>query len=247
MACPRCGLFFAHPQPSPEQLEAYYAPDGDWRAGRSSSETTDAQVKGKGKAGRAVLAALDTLLPPDSRTVFDFGCGTGSWLNMFQDDGWTTFGLEPSSDAAFVRHQRLQQIPAEERFDLAIAYHVLEHLPRPLDTLIELAGSVKPGGCCFVSVPRLDRVMEHRDTRYCLYPPHHIVSFTEACLCGLFARAGFEVVRTLHDLDDLFTKGRPLRLRMIARKTASPGPCPDPGAALQTVIAAASGLFTPKA
>src|SRR5262245_7830321 len=121
VACWECGLFFSHPQPPPEALQAYYAPEGDWRAGRSPSETADAQTKGKGRAGRAIVTMLDQYVPAGPRSVLDFGCGTGSWLNTLQDEGWATFGIEPSSDAAFVRHQRLLEIPADERFDLVMA------------------------------------------------------------------------------------------------------------------------------
>jgi SAM-dependent methyltransferase len=228
-------------------LDAYYAPDGHWRAGRSDRETANAQTRDKGRAGRAVLTLLDRYMPPERRTVLDFGCGTGSWLNTLQDNGWETFGIEPSSHAAFVRHQRLRDIPADGRFDLVIAYHVLEHLPRPLETLRLLAGAVRTGGFCFVSVPRLDTVLEHQDPRYCLYPPHHIVAFTEACLRGLLARAGFEVVDALHDLDGLFTNGRPLRLRLLARKVASEVSYPDPALALKSVLAGVPVLFTREA
>lgn len=235
-------MFFAHPQPPPDLLASYYGRDGKWRTKR---DATDAQTQGKGRAGRAVVALLDQYVPPGPRRVLDFGCGTGPWLNMLQDAGWETFGIEPSSDAAFVRHQRLEDIPADGRFDLVVAYHVLEHLPRPLDTLRQLAAAVRIGGACFVSVPRLDTVLEHRDTRYCLYAPHHIVAFTEACLRGLLARAGFEVTEALHHMDQLFTKGRPLRLRLLARRVESPKPGPDPAAALRSVLAGAPELFRP--
>ena len=244
MACWQCGLFFSYPQPSPEMLQSYYAPDGKWRAVRSDGQAAEAQTKTKGRAGRAVLELLDRHVSPGRRTVLDFGCGTGSWLNMLQDNGWETFGIEPSSDAAFVRHLRLQEIPTDGRFDLVVVYHVLEHLPGPLETLRLLAGAVRTGGYCFVSVPRLDTVLQHQDTRYCLYPPHHIVAFTEACLRGLLARAGFEVVDTLHHLDELFTKGRPLRLRLLARKVASDVSYPDPASALKSVLAEVPVLFT---
>ena len=241
MACWHCGLLFAHPQPAPELLAAYYSPSGHWRETR---DTSGAQTKGKGRAGRAVVALFEEQLPPGSRRVLDFGCGTGPWLNTLQDAGWETYGIEPSSDAAFVRHHRLDEIPADGSFDLVVAYHVLEHLPRPLDTLRQLAAAVRMGGICFVSVPRLDTVLTHRDPRYCLSAPHHLVSFTEACLVGLLARAGFEMVAALHHLDDLFTKGRPLRMRLLARRVELAAPGPDPAPALRSVLSAAPALFT---
>ena len=48
---------------------------------------------------------------------------------------WLTYGLEPLTDVAFAGHERLTTAPTDARFDLVIVWHVLEHLPRPVDTL----------------------------------------------------------------------------------------------------------------
>lgn len=240
-SCLDCGLLFAHPQPPQEELNAYYAPDGGWQASRVEKSPKPPQTRTKG-AAPALLAALDRYFPastpPAGARVFDFGCGTGTWLNSFQDYGWETVGLEPSSDAAFARHKRLTAIPTEPLFDLVLAYHVLEHLPRPLDTMKDLAQAIRPGGHFLVSVPRLDTLSVHRQVDYCLHPRHHIVGFTEACLRGLLARAGLGVVAAFHELDDRFSKGEPVRLRLLARKGATPVAEPDPASALKPVIEA---------
>jgi SAM-dependent methyltransferase len=127
---------------------------------------------------------------------------------------------------------------AEPQFDLVIAYHVFEHLPRPMDTLRELVAALRPGGYFLVSVPRLDALAVHRDFKYCLHRRNHIVAYTEACLRGLFARADVEVVEALHHLDERFSKGLPLRLRLLARKTAATAVVADPAGALKPVIEA---------
>jgi 2-polyprenyl-3-methyl-5-hydroxy-6-metoxy-1,4-benzoquinol methylase len=237
--CRTCGLLFVHPQPRPEELSAYYAPDGGWQASRPEKPSKPAQARKKGAAS-ALFEALDrylpTTTPPAGARVFDFGCGQGSWLNSFQDHGWETFGLEPSDDSAFIRHRRLDAIPSAAEFDLVLAYHVMEHLPRPLETLQELADAIRPGGHLLVSVPRLDTLAVHRQADYCLHPRHHIVGFTEACLRELMARAGLGVVATFHELDARFSKGEPVRLRMLARKGAAPVPEPDPAASWKPVI-----------
>lgn len=236
IACWRCGLVFTHPQPAPETLEAYYQPDGGWREFRPDPKGTDAQTRHKGPGGLAVLDVLDRYVPPGTRRVLDFGCGVGAWLNVLQDRGWETYGIEPSSDAAFVRHQRLHEIPSDGSFDLLVMYHVLEHLPRPLETLRQLSAAMRVGGYCFVSVPRLDAVASHRKLTYCLHPTHHIVAFTEACLRGLLAGAGFQVVTALHEMDPLFTDGVPLRLRLLARRVPNPLPWPDPAKSLRALF-----------
>jgi SAM-dependent methyltransferase len=237
--CLECGLLFVHPQPAQEVLDEYYAPGGGWQASRTEKSPKTPQTRTKG-AAPAMFAALDRYLavsvPRPGSAVFDFGCGPGTWLNSFQDHGWDTWGLEPSSDAAFVRHHRLDEIPSEPRFDLVLAYHVLEHLPRPLDTIRQLARCLRPGGYFFVSVPRLDTLGVHKQVDYCIHPRHHIVGYTESCLRGLLARAGFGVCATFHELDLAFSKGEPVRMRMLAQKQEAPALIDDPAAALQPVI-----------
>ena len=239
VACSSCGLLFTYPQPLAEELRAYYAPEGGWQASRPA-QSAKAPRGAAGTAVPVILDALDEYLPvnkPAGARVLDFGCGPGNWLDAFQDRGWNTYGLEPSSDAAFTRHKRLLAIPHEPQFDLALAYHVLEHLPRPLDTLRELGRAILPGGYCFVSVPRIDTLGAHRQVDYCLHPRHHIVAFTEVCLRNLLARSSLEVIASLHTLDDRVSKGAPLRLRLLARKTTVPlTPDPDAVAALRPVI-----------
>lgn len=247
LACRDCGLLFVHPQPSQKALDAYYSPAGRWQKTRAVAAATHAQVSTKG-AAPALMAILDRYFaasrPVAGARVLDFGCGTGTWLNSFQDCGWDTFGIEPSTDAAFVRHRRLDAIPAGPEFDLAIVYHVLEHLPHPLDTLRQISQAIRPDGHCLVSVPRLDTLGAHGKVKYCLRPHKHIVAFTEACLRGLLARAGLAVVATMHELDDAFTEGTPLRLRVLARKAAAPTTEPDPASALRPILDALSHLRT---
>jgi SAM-dependent methyltransferase len=213
------------------------------------AEAGSLQNKTEGAAA-SILPALDRFFrataPAAGARVFDFGCGHGAWLNTFQDHGWDTYGLEPSTDVAFSRHKRVLSVPSEPQFDLVIVYHVLEHLPRPLDTLRELSGVLVPSGYCLVSVPRIDTLAVHHQVDYCLHPRHHIVGYTEACMRSLLARAGMEVVQSFHGLDSSKSKGLPVRLQLLARKTSGSLPVePGAAAALAPVIAAYTALRAP--
>ena len=245
--CGDCGLVFVHPPPSSEELDAFYAPDGygQWKASRLTGQAWKNRPTERRSGSRLrtpeIFTELDRFFPvtapPAGARVLDFGCGPGTWLDKFQDHGWDTYGLEPSTDAAFTRHARLDAVPIEADFDLVFLYHVLEHLPRPLDPLRELARALRPGGYCFVSVPRIDTLAIHRQPKYCLCLPHHIVGFTEACLRGLLARAGLEVVASFHDRGSSMKEGVPTKLQLLARKPSTPPPVePVPASALQAVV-----------
>lgn len=242
--CEGCGLLFTNPSPDVQHAAGFYDEEGTWGAAHAERvshivATHEKRVASKRpmKASRqgkrnvlfeAMAPYVPVDAPPAGSRVIDFGCGEGKLLNSLQDAGWETYGIEPSTDVAFLRHRRLDRPPADGGFDLAILHHVLEHVPRPLDVLHALGASLREGGMLFVSVPRLDTVAEHGDFRYCINGRQHLVSFTESCLRNLLARAGFEITTLLMTpaIDGALTNGTPLRLRLLARKTSSQPPQP---------------------
>jgi SAM-dependent methyltransferase len=243
--CRACGLLFTNPLPRHEELVQYYQPDGRWASMRAERlerlGAVDARRPRSKKArqkstlrprSRALFDALAGHLPvydpPAGAKVLDFGCGDGKFLNKLQDLGWDTYGVEPSTDAAFVRHHGLHEAPQDGSFDFVFLNHVLEHVDAPLAVLQQLAGTLRMGGVLFVSVPRVDTLPVHGDLDYCISGRKHVMCFSETCLRGLLARAGFTTVARLdaHELDAIFTEGKPLRLRLVAVRTTSPDPLP---------------------
>ena len=242
--CEGCGLLFTNPPPDPDRAARFYEEDGAWGAAHASRASQLAtaherwaasnQPMKKSRAPKrtvlfdAMAPYVPVHAPPPGARAVDFGCGEGKLLNSLQDAGWETYGIEPSTDVAFLRHRRLESLPQDGSFDLAILHHVLEHVPDPLDILRQLGSALREGGILFVSVPRIDTVAQHGDLRYCINGRNHVVCFTEACLGNLLARAGFEVAASLTtpEIDRALTRGTPLRLRLLARRTSSP-PAPS--------------------
>ena len=155
--------------------------------------------------------------------MFDFGCGLGTWLDVLQDDGWDTHGLEPGPVQRRVaerRHRILESVPQEGSFDLVIANHVLEHVVDPLGALRELHAATAPDGQLFVSVPDLGTVHVHRSLKYAVNELH-LNSFTFSGLRSLLALTGFEVEEQLDAPGWAALEGdREMRLRVLARRSA---------------------------
>lgn len=244
--CHACGLLFANPLPTQEQLEQYYSEEGPWAEfrGERMRKLEASSRRRTGKPSRPKIRTvpggpellLDALVPylpvhapPAGSHVLDFGCGDGKLLNRLQDRGWDTYGIEPSTQVAFFRHRRLEAPPQDASFDFVVLHHVLEHVTAPLDILRQLAGSLREGGILFISVPRIDTLPLHRDFNYCIDGRRHLLSFSERCLMALLARAGFATAARLDapELDVLRTRGKPMRLRIVATRTATPPPPPD--------------------
>jgi len=227
LGCEDCGVVQSTPVPSAEALDAWYTEPYGWETrSRDDEEKLIRRAKKKEERYAERLELLRVHLRPVGTggppTVFDFGCGLGSWLDVLQSVGWETSGLEPGPKQARVaarRHRMLDSIPADGRFDLVIANHVLEHLLDPLATVREIAGALAPGGQIFVSVPDFGRVHVHRDLPY-VASDVHMNSFTFSGMRSLLALAGFEVEEQLEGAEwDTLSKKVPPALRVLARKS----------------------------
>jgi len=232
--CHDCGLLFANPLPTRGQLERQYSHGGAWAATRKArARKPPTRPAGARDPRDVLLEALSPYVPvqtpPTGAKVLDFGCGEGKFLDRLQNAGWETYGVEPSTSVAFARHHRLDRPPQDGSFDFAILHHVLEHVTEPLAILRQLAGAMREGGVLFVGVPRLDTLPQHGDVKYCLDGRHHLICLSHACLVGLLGRAGFMTTARLDApaLDEAITHGKPLRLRLVATRTAAPVLPPD--------------------
>jgi len=229
--CAACGVLFVNPLPTAGELQQYYSEQGTWAALKSERAKEPASETRRPKRSDLLLSALEVHVPrlaASQGRVLDFGCGDGKFLDRMKARGWDTYGIEPSSDAAFGKHRRLTEVPEDQSFDFVVLNHVLEHLLDPLEVLQRLAGSLRDGGILFLSTPRLDTLPQHRDLQYCLSGRRHVVSFSERCLRGLLARAGFDTIARIDakELDEAFTAGKPLRLRLVAARTPQPAAVP---------------------
>jgi SAM-dependent methyltransferase len=223
--CHDCGLLFANPLPTPEQLQQHYAVNGAWAATRKTRGMGPPKPAAARDPRDVLLEALAPYAPicspPRAAKVLDFGCGDGKFLDRLQRSGWETYGIEPSTTAAFARHHRLDVPPQDATFDLVILHHVLEHVTTPLDILRQLAATLREGGVMFIGVPRLDTLPQHRDFKYCIDGRHHLICLSDTCLRGLLARVGMTIIARLDSpaLDEALTAGQPRRLRLVAVRT----------------------------
>jgi SAM-dependent methyltransferase len=224
LGCEACGVVHSSPAPTQDELDAYYTEPEGWEARTPEDEAILREKLERNRTGYAQhLDLLRGYLRPTganpSPRVFDFGCGLGTWLDVLQDAGWDTCGLEPGAKQAEVagrRHRMVDAIPEQEVFDLAILNHVLEHLLDPLAILREIAASVLPGGQVYVSVPDFGTVHKHKRLAY-VANDLHINSFSFSGLQSLLALAGFEIHAHLPGWAT--GDGPPTRMRVLAQRS----------------------------
>lgn len=138
--------------------------------------------------------------------VVDLGCGDGVQMKGLAD-AFVPYGIEISRAAAAAANTRfalrggrgvnapsldgLRQFPAEF-FAAASLRSYLEHELKPLEVLVELQRTLRPGGIAIVKVPNF-ACLNRRVTggRWCGFrQPDHLNYFTPASLRAMGRKAG---------------------------------------------------------
>ncbi len=200
-SCRECGHGFMNPQPSWDELKAYYSEDYDPYIKDHGAEVLE--------DARAVATARATgsfrhLPLPSGKKVLDVGCGAGWYLRICKQLGAETFGIEPSSfgtqrcreagldvfngtvDDYVAQHGTLRQ------FDVITANHVLEHAPDPVQTLQGMKSLLAPGGVLWISVPNASCYFSRQlgGEWHSADLPYHLQQFSPDSLALAGTRAG---------------------------------------------------------
>jgi SAM-dependent methyltransferase len=211
LECPSCDLGITQARLTDEQLEhyyssAYYDAFCGWVAGRGRSPLRLARDKWREWSLRRRAARKPFWpLPVTPGRVLDVGCGDGSLLQHFADQGWTAIGVDPASTAvAAVRHRRLEahqgtldDHPWEHgSFQAILFQHSLEHIPDPMGSLSEAAKLLAPGGVLVVAVPNWASWQKRlfRSRWFHLDLPRHQQHFSPTALERAARQVGLEPI-----------------------------------------------------
>lgn len=91
------------------------------------------------------------------------GCGEGSFLNLFEEDGWECYGVERSKErlqkarentsAHLIKADIEEELPFSHPFDVVVLRTVLEHLRSPYCFLKRVKDVLKEKGILYLVVP----------------------------------------------------------------------------------------------
>ncbi len=222
VSCLRCGLIRVDPLPTPADLALFY--ESEYR--QSYKNVRQPKLKHVYRSGRLAvhrLHRLSRLLPPDA-AVLDIGCGSGEWLYVLRASGRSALGIEP--DPAYAefgrRHYAVdirtgslwsRELPGRS-FDCITLFHVLEHLPNPVQSLARLLPCVKDSGSIVIEVPNINSVHQHPAKRFHYA---HVIAFTPDSLALTLSLSGWKLVELSLDRHER-------NLFAIARKSSGGAP-----------------------
>jgi len=145
--------------------------------------------------------------------LLELGCNRGLLMEAARRRGWNVAGVELSEEAANSarRDYGLRVFPTieavdPERFDLVVAWHVLEHTREPVTFLATAKARLRPGGVMALQVPSFHFVEEYRRRGQItsLLCAAHNFHFTRATLTTLLERANLTVLDLNEDPSSLF-------------------------------------------
>lgn len=212
--CNQCGLVYANPRWSDEELETAYVVVED--------ETYVEERKGREITFRKHLAFLEKYTgPANGRSVLDVGAYIGVFVEVANQAGWNAFGIEPSHWAVSQAEAKdLQVIQGtldapelrECLFDVITLWDVIEHVADPADTLRKSHSMLKPGGWLAVHTMDIDSLMARLlGRRWPWLMDMHLYYFSQRTLADMLRSYGYEIVWK-------GTQGRYLRLGYLATR-----------------------------
>ena len=200
-------LYKTYPQPDIDKLSKYYESDDyishtDHR--RNFKEYLYFLVKQI--ALRNKLKLINGF-KTDTKTILDFGCGTGDFLKVCDKDGWEITGIEPNSKAREIANQKLDNLVFDateatnfknKKFDVITLWHVLEHLPNLKESIINFKQLLKPNGVLVIAVPNFKSYDANYYQSYWAAwdVPRHLWHFSQYSILKLFDEVNMKIVET---------------------------------------------------
>ena len=144
----------------------------------------------------------------EQKTLLDFGCGTGDFLNTAQNNDWIVSGIEPNKDARLIANSKTNQAVFDsnhinnfekQSFDVITLWHVLEHIPNLEAQIAQLKALLKPSGVLIIAVPNYKSYDSNYYKQFwaALDVPRHLWHFNQKSVSKLFAKINMSVVKTL--------------------------------------------------
>jgi len=205
--CKRCGLVFRDPRPTQQEIHEQYS--ANYHIERLLRQKLGTE-KGIEEEIKKNIGRSEEMLKYFSKEtkLLDIGCSVGFFLASLKRYGWDATGIDISEWACeFARKKfglnvfagTIEEIQFNERFNVITMYHILEHLPRPLQSLKRVSELLADDGVLIIKGPNLgsfDRIWHGINWRG--YSDRtHLYYFTLETYRMILEKAGFTVQKII--------------------------------------------------
>ncbi len=193
--CKKCKLVFANPLKGGSQ--SFYS----WVTSHENYYPTKEKPRWEWEEIRkyALYNSVNSLI--------EVGCGTGEFLDYMQEKvNIDMVGLDTTINSykqCIAKGHKAYNEPLEkyilrsdEKYDIAVAFHLLEHVENPLELVQDMMQLVKKGGKCMLSFPYSAEDIETCFTTSNNMPPHHVTRWSLNSIRELAeaVKANYEIV-----------------------------------------------------
>ena len=129
-------------------------------------------------------------------SILEIGCGPGFMLKEFENLKWDIYGTERNKEQINIAKKNTKHLKVvndiddfkkNEKFDLIILFHVLEHVDDPIMMIEKIKKILKRNGILIISVPNLGswQSLVFKNNWYHLDVPRHLFHFEKNNLLKL--------------------------------------------------------------
>jgi 2-polyprenyl-3-methyl-5-hydroxy-6-metoxy-1,4-benzoquinol methylase len=137
----------------------------------------------------------------DTDKVLDVGCGWGWFRSYIPNTNY--LGIEFSKQSLQKCKEKNINVTSvliqdmakkEEKFDVVVAFQVIEHIEDPLNFIQSMVDSAVSKGLIIISVPNVDNFMGVMENNYLNLPPHHVSMWSKQSLLYIAQKLNLEVI-----------------------------------------------------
>lgn len=134
------------------------------------------------------------------KIILDIGAAYGTGANIFKEKGYYIETIEPEINKSLyikeiynipVVGERIETFFLENRYDVIIAAHVLEHVDNPMTAIEKIYTALKPNGIAYIEVPTLPRLITWTDALLLTHKSNFSRKRIQSCLREM----GFQIMQ----------------------------------------------------
>ena len=201
--CRSCGHLYLNPRPSTDHLGVIYPPTYYAFAENQAGNAAVGYFRKIWESGK--VKHFLKIVGAGQKKILDVGCGEGRFLSLLKqygDPAWELVGLDFDQKAAGLCRRkgfrcevgRIEDFPAEEKFDAIIMFQLIEHVDNPREVARRMRALLNPGGVLVLETPNpagLDFQWFKKSYWGHYHFPRHWHLFTSSRLTKMLEETGY--------------------------------------------------------